>query len=249
MQVWLYTLISVFIISLISFVGVFAVFFKEEKLKKISLFIVSFAVGALFGDVFIHILPESFKDSGASLKISLLLVAGILIFFMLEKFLRWRHCHVPISKSHYHPVVSMNLFGDAIHNFIDGMLIAASFIVSVPLGVATALAIAFHEIPQEFGDFGMLIHGGMSRKIALFYNFLSALVGIFGAAAVLLIGQSVQNFALILLPITAGGFLYIAGSDLIPELHQDVGFKTSFLQLFSIIFGVAVMALLTLMKS
>lgn len=244
MTIWLYTLISVILLSVTSLVSGLVILFKEEKFRKISLLMVSFAVGALFGDVFIHILPESFAKSGGSLLVSLYVVAGILIFFVLEKFVRWRHCHLPISEKHYHPLVSMNLVGDGMHNLIDGMLIGASYIVSIPIGIATTLAIILHEIPQELGDFSILIHTGLSAKKALFFNFLLSLAGIFGAIISLFIGERIGGYASALLPITAGGFLYIAGSDLIPELHHDVKIKTSLLQLALIILGVGVMGLL-----
>lgn len=248
MSVWLYTLISIFLVSLISLIGVFFLSLKTEILRKISLFLISFAVGGLFGDAFIHLLPESFEKLGANLKTSLLIVLGVLIFFSLEKFLRWRHCHITDSPSHVHPVVTMNFIGDAIHNLIDGMLIGASFLVSIPLGVSTSLAIILHEIPQEIGDFSIFIHGGLAVKKALLFNFLSALAGFLGALTSLFIGARVEGYALALLPITAGGFLYIAGSDLIPELQHDVKIKTSLGQLVSIILGVGIMALLVLLR-
>ncbi|MFH0852322.1 MAG: ZIP family metal transporter [bacterium] len=244
MQIWAYTLISVVILSAISFVGGLLILFGEKKFRYLSLFLVSFAVGALFGDAFIHILPESFKDQAGNIRTSLFVVAGVLVFFVLEKFVRWRHCHMAPSVGHEHPFVSMNIVGDGIHNLIDGMLIGASYLVSIPIGIATTLAIILHEIPQELGDFSIFIHGGLSARRAIFFNFLLSLTGIFGAIISLLIGEQVGGYAAALLPITAGGFLYIAGSDLIPELHHETKISTSLGQLISIICGVAVMALL-----
>ena len=244
---WLYTLISVFFVSLISLIGVLFLSLKINVLKKISLFFVSFAVGALLGDAFIHLLPESFERLGTGLSTSLYVILGVLIFFILEKFIRWRHCHVPVSEEHTHPFVTMNLIGDTVHNLIDGMLIGASFLVSFPIGFGTTVAIILHEIPQEIGDFSIFIHGGLSVKKALVFNFLSGLAAFLGAIVSLLIGSRIEGFGLSLLPITAGGFLYIAGSDLIPELHHDVKIKTSLWQLLSIIMGVGIMALLLLL--
>lgn len=246
MQIWLYTIISVLIVSAISLIGVLTIYIKEARLKKISLLIVSFAVGALFGDVFLHILPEAFEKN-TGLQVPFFVIFGILIFFSLEKFLRWRHCHVQNFAGHYHPVVAMNLVGDNIHNLIDGVLIGASFLVSIPIGIASALAVILHEIPQEIGDFGMLVRFGLSRKKALVFNLISSFSAIFGALASLILGSITKDYALMMLPLTAGGFIYLAGSDLIPELHHDCETKSSLGQLLAIIFGIGVMALLTLL--
>ena len=249
MLVWGYTIISVIIVSLVSLVGVFTLALNRERLKKILLFLVSFAVGGLFGDAFIHLLPESFEKIGINLTTSLCILSGVFLFFILEKFLRWQHCHIPTSREHTHPVVTLNVVGDAVHNFIDGMIIAASYSVSIPIGIATTLAVVLHEIPQEIGDFGILIHGGLNTRKALIFNLLSALTAIFGAVIALVIGPLIEGFALYLLPITAGGFLYIAGSDLIPEIHQhDVKPSVSFWQFICIALGVYVMALLKLLE-
>ncbi len=250
MKIWISTIISVVLVSLLSLVGVFTLSLKKEALHRITLFLVSFAAGGLFGDVFIHLLPESFEKLGISLVTSLYVILGILIFFVLEKFIRWRHCHAATSASHLHPVVTLNLIGDGVHNLIDGMIIGASFSVSMSLGVATTLAVILHEIPQELGDFGVLIHGGLSVKKALSFNFFSALSAIVGALISLFIGQYSKEYILILLPITAGGFLYIAGSDLIPELHQCSDAKVSFAvgQFITMILGILLMALLLFLE-
>jgi zinc and cadmium transporter len=228
-------------------IGVITLGIHSDKLKKITLFLVSFAVGGLFGDALIHLLPETFKLEGSTLVSSLYVVVGILMFFILEKFLRWRHCHVPADQ-HVHPVVTMNLVGEGVHNFIDGVLVGASYMVSIPLGITTSLAIVLHEIPKEFGGYCILIYGGLTSRRALFFNFLSGLMSVAGAIAALAIGSHVQGFSTALLPITAGGFLYIAGSDLIPELQHDVKVSASVGQLIGIILGVSIMALMTLIE-
>lgn len=248
MTVWIYSLISVLIVSAVSLIGVLTLSLDKERLRKITLFLVSFAVGGLFGDAFIHLLPQSYEKSGINLTTSLFIILGILIFFVLEKFLRWRHCHVNSLEKHLHPVVTMNLVSDGVHNLIDGMIIGASYVVSIPLGITTTLAVILHEIPQEMGDFGVLVHGGLSIKKALFCNFLSAVTSILGALICLTIGPHVENFAVSLLPITAGGFLYIAGSDLIPELQHDVKASTSLWQFIFIILGITIMGLLVLLE-
>jgi len=158
-NIWLYTIASVLVVSLVSFIGVLTLSINEKKLQKILLFLVSFAAGALLSDTFIHLLPEIIEKNGFTLTISLNLLLGILIFFILEKFIFWRHCHIPTSKRHPHPVVFMNLIGDGMHNLLDGMIIAGSYLTSIPVGIATTVAVILHEIPQEIGDFGVLIHG------------------------------------------------------------------------------------------
>lgn len=248
MAVILYTLASVIIVSLISFIGILFVTINKQKLSKIILFLVSFAVGSLFGDAFIHLLPEAFEKINNNLKTSILVSAGILIFFILEKFVRWRHCHIPTSQEHPHPIVTMNLIGDLVHNLIDGLIIGASYSVSIPIGLATTLAVIMHEIPQEIGDFGVFIHGGLSIKRALFLNFASALTAVLGGVISLIVGPLVSDYAIILLPLTAGGFIYIAGSDLIPELKGCETASASILQLVSMACGIGIMALLVLFE-
>jgi zinc and cadmium transporter len=247
MNVWGYSLLSVFIVSVLSLVGIFALLLHKDT-KKITFLLVSFAVGALFGDAFIHLLPESFQEIGNNLAVALWILLGIIIFFVLEKFLRWRHCHLSENEEHVHPMVTMNLVGDGVHNLIDGMVIGASYLVSVPLGLTTTLAIVLHEIPQEMGDFGILIHGGLSVKKALAFNFLSAATAIIGTILSLAIGPHVQGYTIALVPITAGGFIYIAGSDLIPELQHDVKLSKSFLQFALILLGIGIMALLVILE-
>lgn len=250
MQVWVYSLVSVIIVSLISLIGVVTLSLKRDFLQRILLFLVSFAVGGLFGDAFIHLLPEAFENSSASLVTSLFIILGIIIFFILEKFIRWHHCHVPAHEHQLHPVVALNLIGDGVHNFIDGLIIGATYLVSIPLGITTTLAVVLHEIPQEIGDFGVLVHGGLSIKKALIFNFLSAVTSILGAIVALMVGSHLKGFTTALVPITAGGFIYIAGSDLIPELHQGCNVKISsaFLQLIFLLLGVAIMAALLLLE-
>lgn len=246
MQTWLYAITSVLVVSALSAIGAVVFALSGRSRHVLVLLLVSFAVGALFGDAFIHLLPETFEELGTGLSGPALVVAGILAFFVLEKFLRWRHCHLPTSDGHPHTLVWMNLVGDAVHNFIDGMIIGASYAVSVPIGLASTLAVVLHEIPQEIGDFGVLIHGGLTVRRALFFNLLSALVALVGAVVALIIGPWVTGFSVAVLPVAAGGFIYIAGSDLIPEIQHEVDVKMSLLQLGALITGVALMAALKL---
>lgn len=239
-----YALISVLIISLISFVGALVLVLKKDLLNKSVFILVSLAVGALLGDVFVHIIPETYEEMSDPTTISFLLIGGILIFFMLEKVLHWHHHTLEHAEEHTHPIGKMVLLGDGVHNFIDGLMVATSYMISVEVGVATTIAVILHEIPQEIGNFGVLIHVGYKTGKALWYNFLSALTAIAGAVVALMFGSVTEEFALWLLPITAGGFIYIALSDLIPELHKDPRPDQGVIQVIAIVVGVASMAAL-----
>ncbi len=240
--------ISVVVVSLVSFVGVFALSMNEAKLRSNIFIFVSLAVGALLGDAFIHIIPESFESGVNTNLISLLIIAGVLIFFVIEKFLHWHHHGEDRHDNHIHPVGKLILISDGVHNFIDGLIIAASYAVSPAVGIATTLAVILHEIPQEIGDFGVLIHSGFSKKKALWLNFLSALTAVLGVAVAMLIGKFGNFLQILILPIAAGGFIYIALSDLIPELHKTKKAHHSIVQLIAVIFGVLAMALLVVLE-
>jgi len=245
------SLLATFIISLISFLGVFFIFIKTPVLSKVTLFLVSFAIGGLLGDAFIHLIPEAFEQFNFQLIPSLLILAGILLFFILEKFLRWHHCHQPeIHKiTHNHQIITLNLIGDSVHNFIDGALIAASFSVSNFVGITTTIAVILHEIPQEIGDFGILIHYGFSHSKAILYNFFSGLISLFGVLFVFIIGSNFSEFSKYLIPVTAGGFIYLAATDLIPELHRhDSQISHSVFQLIFIVLGITLMSLLVFLE-
>jgi zinc and cadmium transporter len=243
-MIWFYTLISVVIVSLISLVGVFTLAVKPEKLNRILIYLVSFAAGTLLGDAFIHLIPEAYEESGNTGAIPIYLLSGILIFFILEKFVHWRHCHKVACDDHPHPITYTILAGDTIHNFIDGLIIAASFIVSIPVGIATTAAVIFHEIPQEIGDFGSLVYGGYARTKALLFNFLTAISAIIGAIIVLTLNINDGVLIEFLVPFAAGGFVYIASSDLIPELHKNTEPKKSFWQLVTFVLGIGLMLVL-----
>ena len=244
LSIWLYTLASVIIVSLISLVGIITIIIKHKKIDDFLHLAVAFSAGALLGDAFLHLIPESFEIISNKITISFLIITGIMIFFVLEKFVNWRHCHVPTSHDHPHPYTYTNLIGDALHNFTDGIVIGSSYLVSIPLGIATTFAVVLHEIPHELGNFGVLIHGGFKPKKALFLNFLTALTSILGAILVLLVGTYLKDYTNLIIPITAGGFIYIASSDLIPEIHKEIDIKKSIMQFVAIILGVASMWLL-----
>ena len=249
MITWVLGLTSVTIISAISLVGVLFLWLKNQKLSKILLYLVSFSVGGLFGDAFIHLVPETIEEIGFGTSASLLILFGILSSFMVEKFLQWRHCHIPTSSEHPHSFAYMNLFGDAVHNLIDGLIVGGSYLASIPIGISTTLAVIFHEIPQEIGDFGVLIQGGFNKTRALQFNFLTALTAMLGAVIALVLGATMEGFTPFLIPFAAGNFIYIAGSDLIPELRKDEpNLKKAVLQVVSIALGVAIMLLLVLLE-
>lgn len=238
----IYTLISVFLVSLISFVGILSIVFKKNLLEGIVFILVGLAIGGLLGDSFFHLLPESYERLGEGA--SFYVIGGILFFFILEKFILWRHCHILSSEEHPHHIAIVNLVGDFFHNFIDGVLIAGSFATNTTLGITTTIAIILHEIPQEIGDFGVLVYAGYSCKKALIFNFISSFSAIIGA--ILAFVTKINPYLII--PFTAGGFIYIAGSDLIPELQHNFKIKTSIIQLLSIIIGLFMMGLLKVLE-
>jgi zinc and cadmium transporter len=244
----LFALASVLLVSALSLIGIIFIWVTESKLKKVFTYLVSFAVGGLLGDVFLHLMPEMI-ETGFETQTALVLIGGILVSFMVERFLQWRHCHIPTTTEHPHSFAYMNLFGDSIHNLIDGLIIGGSYLVSVPLGIATTIAVVFHEIPQELGDFSVLIYGGFHKKKALMFNFLTALTAVAGAVIALALGSLIGDATLWLVPFAAGNFIYIAGSDLIPELRKDEPEpKKSALQLLSLVLGIVPMVLLLLLE-
>lgn len=214
--VWI--IISTLSIGLLSLAGACTLVLKEEVLHQILLSLVGFSAGALAGGAFLHLLPESLEQLPPSSTFIYALI-GFSIFFLMERIFYWRHCHE--GKCDVHAFTYLNLFGDGLHNFIDGLVIAASFIISFPLGIATSIAVASHEIPQEIGDFGVLVYGGFSKAKALLFNLLTALTAVAGGLIGYYLSTAISGLAPVLLPVTAGGFIYIAASDLIPELHKE----------------------------
>jgi len=240
-MVLFWSLASTFIVSLISLVGIFTLAIKDNLLHKVLFCLIGFSAGALIGSAFLHILPECLENSKSTTVFSYLIL-GIIIFFIMERFLHWRHCHEEgVCKTH--AFTYLTLVGDGFHNFIDGMVIAASFVVSFQLGLVTTLAIILHEIPQELSDFAVLVYGGFTKKKALLFNFASALMAMIGALAGYFINDYIQGFSNFILPLTAGGFIYIATSDLIPELHKENDLKRSMAAFSAFLLGIVFMAL------
>jgi zinc and cadmium transporter len=247
MDPWTSSIIAVSFISLVSLVGVFTLSLRREALRQALLCLVAFGAGGLLGDAFIHLIPHAAEELESSLSLATFTLTGFLAFFVLEKFLKWQHCHDIDCEPHHRELGTMNLVADGLHNFIDGAVIAASFLSSFGVGMATSLAVALHEVPQEIGDFAILIHSGFSRRRALLFNFLTALTAVLGAVLVLAIDQ-LSEISHYLIPFTAGGFVYIAASGLIPQLHREVEVKRSALQFLGLVLGMGVMALLLLVE-
>jgi len=253
-SVWIWTLLSVTAVSLVSLLGLASLPLEGARVQRLAATLVSFAVGALLGDAFIHLVPDVFRERARPLGPSLLVLGGVLLFFVLEKFLR--HRHGPLGREQHSgggglpELALVNLAGDAIHNFVDGVLIAASYLASPMLGLSTTLAVLLHEIPQELGDFSVLVHSGVPVRRALGLNLASASAAILGSLVTLLT-STVTGLVVtdVLLPVTAGGFVYIAAADLIPELHRDRSLRGLFVQVALVSLGIAVMALLTLVEA
>lgn len=246
------TIIGVLAVSIVSLIGIAFFAIQKNVIERFLLFFVSFSTGAMLGGVFLHMIPEMTEEKGIPFENQLFIIlAGIVLSFIVEKLIHWRHCHLlPTDddcKHHHKRIGIMNLIGDGVHNFIDGAIIAGGFLVSTEIGIAATIAVALHEIPQEIGDFAVLLYSGFSRSKALLFNLLSALTALIGAALVLSTSTSLPLIGTYLLPLAAGNFLYIAGSDLIPELHKEARLPHATAQLVCMIGGIGIMYGLTVM--
>ena len=240
MSVILYTIISVVLVSLVSLLGVLALAFHKKKLDKILLLLVSLSAGTLFGGALLHLIPEAVEESGFTITISLYILFGVVAFFILEKFIH-RHEHEDEEHGKRKSIGVMNLAGDGVHNFLDGLIIAAAYFISVPVGIATTIAVVLHEVPQEIADFGVLLYAGFTKKKALLYNFGSAFLAVLGAVVGLILGTKMGGFISFIVPFAAGGFLYIAGANLVPELHKHCKLKDDLLHIMAMVLGIAIM--------
>ena len=233
-------LLATLVVSSISLVGILFTGLKESPTDHLLEYFVSFAAGGLLGGAFLHLLPEAAGASDS--RMFSYVLSGILVFFFVEKFLKWRHCHAGHCDAHTFTYV--NLIGDGVHNFIDGMVIAASFAQDIRLGVATTVAVAIHEIPQEIGDYAILVYGGFGKRRALAYNFLSALLAILGAVTAFFFLRESSLMKTFLIPFTAGGFIYLALVDLMPELHKISCYGKRSAQIAALLAGLGLMGLL-----
>lgn len=242
-----YSLFATIVISLISFVGVLFLSTRRAFLNRFVVLLISLAAGTMMGGAFLHLLPEASEVLDGAQLFGYVLVAFIL-FYVVERVLHWRHCHHNDCKVHNNSLGYMNIIGDGIHNFMDGMVVAAAFMTDFNLGLATTLAIVMHEIPQEIGDFGVLMHSGFSKRKALALNFGSALLAVGGAVFSYVAAQQVENLQLYLLPLAAGGFIYIAASDLLPEIRKEENLAKAIVSFFIFLLGVGIMYYLTLFE-
>lgn len=253
-----YAFAGTLIVSLVSLIGIATLSIKINMLQRAMHFFIGLAAGALLGDAFIHLIPETFEAGVRAEVFSLGILGGTVVFFILEKYLRW-HEHNHIDHSHCVPgeecvaapkkaLGTLVIAGDGIHNFLDGAIIAASFLVSIPLGVATTIAVFLHEVPQEISDFALLIHSGYSRTEALVWNFASALTALLGIIAFVALGASFENIEPIATAFTAGGFIYIAAANLIPEIKMTEHPGKSALEFLAFITGIAIMFALLLLE-
>ena len=242
----LYILVSLLIVSSVSLVGVFSLSWKQAKIHEFLHILVALAAGTMLGTAFLHLLPEAAETMDAhTLFIGVL--GSFVVFFIIEKFLHWRHCHDTDCETHEnHTFGYMNLLGDATHNFLDGIIIAAAYTSSIELGVATTVAVLIHEIPQEVGDFGVLLKSGYSVKNALLVNFYSALTAVLGGVVGFILSENSEAFVQMLTPFAAGSFLYIAATDLLPQLQQEKVVKKSVYSLLTFLLGIGLMYVLQL---
>ncbi|MCQ9207249.1 MAG: ZIP family metal transporter [Omnitrophica bacterium] len=228
------------LVSVISLVGALTIWFNKKIFDKILILIVGFAAGTLIGSAFLHLLPEAMEHAKSE-QVFLYALIGFTLFFVMERYFHWRHCHE--GACDIHAFTYLNLIGDGVHNFADGLIIAASFVTDFRLGVVATVAVILHEVPQEMGDFAILLYGGFTRSKALLFNFLCSLAAILGAITGYALSNIAGNVSIFLISFTAGGFIYIAASDLIPELHRQKNPKRANIALVTFIFGLLFMAL------
>ena len=232
-SILIWIIIVTVINGLLAFAGL--IFFNSKKNRHLII-LISFTTGTLIGGAFFHFIPEAIELG--LFKLTSLTIIGFILFLFLEKFLYWHHCHD--GKCDEHPFTYLLLYGDAMHNFIDGIIIASSFLISFSFGIVTSLLILLHELPQEISDLGVLIYGGLSKKKALVYNFLAQLTSVIGG----ILGYfflTLKDYSIFLLPIAAGGFLYISISDLIPEIFKEKNLGKLVINLLFIILGLSLM--------
>lgn len=245
-SILLFIILATIINGFVGLIGIFSLWLKQKLFNKLLMVLVAFSAGALLSGAFFHLLPEALENL-STMKVFAYLMIGFIIFFIVERFLHWHHCHEHRGKCEVHPVSYLILLGDGLHNLIDGIIIGVSFLVSVPFGVITTLLIIGHEIPQELGNFAVLVYGGFSKAKALLFSFLSQLTCVIGGVAAYFFSKSVEGIISFVLPFAAGGFIYIAASDLIPELHKEPKLKKSLLSFGFFIIGVAFMLVMKLL--
>ncbi len=236
--------LSTLLVSLLSLIGIVTLILNERRIGRILLVLVSLSAGTLMGGAFLHLLPEAVEESKNLFSPFAYFLVGFAVFFLIEKILRWRHCHT--EHCPVHSFAYMNLVGDSVHNFIDGAIIAASYIVDFRLGIVTTFVVALHELPQEIGDFGVLVYGGFSKKKALLLNFVTAATAVFGGIVGYFFSVLSEYSVSFLVPVAAGGFVYIAASDLIPEIKKETRIALAMINFSVFVAGILVMYVLSL---
>ena len=249
LAIWIYSLVTVSLIGLISLFGAMAVGFKDrdpDEIPEYMYYLIALAIGALIGDAVIHLLPEAYATIGRIT--SLYAILGFAIFFLLDRVLHWRHHHRAKVQDQIEAVGVISLVADSLHNFIDGVAIAASYLISFPIGLATSLAVILHEIPAELGHYAVLRSAGFTKKSAIWLNFLTALIAIVGTVLVLAVRINLGSTDQAILAFTAGGFFYMA-ILLLRKLGEELTAVRALTQLFFILLGVGIMWLLVLFGS
>ncbi len=251
MSIIAYIIVFTLLGSIFSLIGGMLLLLKQKFALRISHYLAAFAAGTLLANAFFDLLPESVEHTiehgGDVHSIFVWVLGGIVLFFLLERFIHWfHHAHIhPHDDSHTKPTVPLVVLGDTMHNFIDGLVIGATFMVSIPLGIMTTLAVAAHEIPQEIGDFGILLNKGMKRTKIITINILSAAVSIVGALIAYSVGESSEEMIPIFLAITAGFFIYISLADLIPEIYNNKNKGRAYVESAMVLVGIATIYILT----
>ena len=245
MYILLWIILATVLDGLVAFIGVFSIGLKEKFFQKLILLFVAFSAGALLAGAFFHMIPEALQKISAQ-NVAFFIMIGFLIFFVIERGLHWHHCHTQdcdVHKISTNPVSYLVLFGDGIHNFVDGIIISAGFIASVPLGIMTTIVIIAHEIHQELGNFAILVHGGFKKAKALLYNFFSQLTSVIGGVIGFFFVSRLEGAIPFILSFAAGGFIYIAASDLVPQLHKEPDIKKALASFVFFVLGIGAMVL------
>ncbi len=247
----IYALVSVVIVSLLSLLVAIPFYMKKKISKKLLLFLLSVSVGVLLATVFLDFMPE-IAEHHYGVDTALVILAGFFIMFVLEKFVHWHHnkkCEDGhCGHAHAYNLAPINLIGDGIHNFLDGLVIAGAYATNVTLGFAATISIIFHEIPQEIADFGVLLYSGLTRKKAIIFNLLSATTAIIGTILGLFLVGKMHGFKDFIIPFAAGNFLYIAASNLLPQLHRHCGLRDSLIHILAILLGIGMLVVVTLLS-
>ncbi|MEM4663263.1 MAG: ZIP family metal transporter [Candidatus Diapherotrites archaeon] len=238
----LWIIFAAMIDSIMAFVGALSLLIKKDLFEHVIFILVSFSAGTLLAGAFFHLINESLEMMDKN-TVFLLVFFGFCVFFLMERILHWHHCHK--GKCEVHPVSWLLTFGDAVHNFLDGMIISSSFLVNISFGIVTTALIITHELPQELGDFAILVKSGLKKRKALLINFFSQITCLLGALVSYFFFVSYKEISL-LVPFAAGGFIYISASDLIPELHRELDLKKSIKSFIMFVFGIVFIIMLKL---